>query len=501
MQLTEARNQQQRMSKAIEVRDVTKVYRLYDKNTDRLRESLGLTHKCLHKDFYALKNVSFDVEEGQSVGIIGTNGSGKSTMLKIITGVLTPTGGELSVRGKVSALLELGAGFNSEYTGIENIYMNGTMMGFTKSEMDAKLDEILEFADIGDFVYQPVKAYSSGMFVRLAFALAINVEPEILIVDEALSVGDIFFQSKCYHHMDKLRKSGTTILMVTHDMSSVLKYCDKTILLNDGIKVAEGRPGEMIDLYKRILAGQFDADEVLKAQENAAGGEKNNKTNAESELADEAAGDSRAAKDGTNGGNAAAGSNENAAEGEVATDSSRVEKEEAAAAKSRDDAGAEPKLMRTAMNVNPKLSEYGDGRAEIYDFGIFDKDGRLTNLILKGEEFTIRERIRFNAHVEAPIFTYTFRDKKGNDLSGTNTMFENIEVAAAEKGDCYEAEFTQRMDLQGGEYLLSMSCTGFEQGEHVVYHRLYDLLNLTVISNKNTVGVYDMNSKVRVSKS
>ena len=460
------------MSKAIEVRDVEKVYRLYDKNTDRLKESLGLTKKKLHKDFYALKGVSFDVEEGRSVGIIGTNGSGKSTMLKIITGVLTPTSGTVSVRGKVSALLELGAGFNMEYTGIENIYMNGTMMGFTKEEMDGKLDEILKFADIGDFVYQPVKSYSSGMFVRLAFALAINVEPEILIVDEALSVGDIFFQSKCYHHMDKLRKNGTTILMVTHDMSSVLKYCDKAILLNDGEKVSEGRPGEIIDLYKRILAGQYNADEVLKSQQENAMGLSDNA---------EIAGEDKQAEPSAEG--KVQGALENAAE-HVAADVH--------------DNGTE--LMRSSMNINPNLNEYGDKRAEIYDFGILDKDGRLTNLILKGEEFTIRERIRFNAAVEAPIFTYTFRDKKGNDLSGTNTLFENAEVEAAEKGDTYEVEFKQRMDLQGGEYLLSMSCTGFEQGEHVVYHRLYDLLNLTVISNKNTVGVYDMNSAVKVKK-
>lgn len=460
------------MSKAIEVRDVEKVYRLYDKNTDRLKESLGLTKKKLHKDFYALKGVSFDVEEGQSVGIIGTNGSGKSTMLKIITGVLTPTSGTVSVRGKVSALLELGAGFNMEYTGIENIYMNGTMMGFTKEEMDDKLDEILKFADIGDFVYQPVKSYSSGMFVRLAFALAINVEPEILIVDEALSVGDIFFQSKCYHHMDKLRKNGTTILMVTHDMSSVLKYCDKAILLNDGEKVSEGRPGEIIDLYKRILAGQYNADEVLKSQQENAEGLSDNA---------ERAGEDKQAAPSDDG--KLTGVSENAAE-------------HAAAAVQDNGTG----LMRVSMNINPNLNEYGDKRAEIYDFGILDKDGRLTNLILKGEEFTIRERIRFNAAVEAPIFTYTFRDKKGNDLSGTNTLFENAEVEAAKNGDTYEVEFKQRMDLQGGEYLLSMSCTGFEQGEHVVYHRLYDLLNLTVISNKNTVGVYDMNSAVKVKK-
>ena len=525
------------MSKAIEVRDVTKVYRLYDKNTDRLKEALGLTHKCLHKDFYALNGVSFDVEEGQSVGIIGTNGSGKSTMLKIITGVLTPTSGQVTVRGKVSALLELGAGFNSEYTGIENIYMNGTMMGFTRAEMDAKLDEILKFADIGDFVYQPVKSYSSGMFVRLAFALAINVEPEILIVDEALSVGDIFFQSKCYHHMDKLRKNGTTILMVTHDMSSVLKYCDKAILLNNGDKVAEGRPGEMIDLYKRILAGQFDANEVISQQSankstvgnsktdthdagaasfgknNASGDADGGKDSADimqggGRQDDRAAATAVAEKSGISGSKSAGSvsTEKGLADGAAAGHEGSAGGNSAVHAKisKGDNAGAdvvEPELMRCSMNVNPNVNEYGDNRAEIYDFGIIDKSGRLTNLVLKGETFTIRERIRFNAPVEAPIFTYTFRDKKGNDLSGTNTMFENIEVEPAKAGDCYEVEFTQEMNLQGGEYLLSMSCTGFELGEHVVYHRLYDLLNLTVISNKNTVGVYDMNSKVKVSKS
>ena len=181
---------------AIQVQDVSKVYRLYDKPIDRLKESLSLSHKNYHKDFFALNGISFQVEKGETVGIIGTNGSGKSTILKIITGVLTPTAGEVKVEGVISALLELGAGFNMDYTGIENIYMNGTMMGFSRREMEAKLQDILDFADIGDFVYQPVKTYSSGMFVRLAFALAINVEPEILIVDEALSVGDVFFQSK-----------------------------------------------------------------------------------------------------------------------------------------------------------------------------------------------------------------------------------------------------------------------------------------------------------------
>ncbi len=422
---------------AIQVQDVSKIYRLYEKPIDRLKESLSLTHKSYHRDFFALDNISFHVKKGETVGIIGTNGSGKSTILKIITGVLTPTTGSVRVSGVISALLELGAGFNMDYTGIENVYMNGTMMGFSRAQMDEKLPDILEFADIGDFVYQPVKTYSSGMFVRLAFALAINVEPEILIVDEALSVGDVFFQSKCYRRMEEIRKNGTTILMVTHDMGSVIKYCDRVVLLNKGQYVAEGQAGKMVDLYKKILANQMDAlEEELQEMNDFSGG---------------------------------------------MTDTDKT-----------DAAG----LMKDKLTINPNRTEYGNGKAEIYDLGLFDERGNLTNLLLKGEYFEIKERIRFFDQVEAPIFTYTIKDKKGADLTGTNTMFEGAEVKPVQNGDEYEVTFRQKMTLQGGEYLLSMSCTGFEQGEHTVYHRLYDIANITVISNKNTVGVYDMESEV-----
>lgn len=410
---------------AIEVKDVTKIYRLYDRPIDRLKESLSLTHKSLHKDFYALNGLSFTVEKGQTVGIIGTNGSGKSTILKIITGVLTPTTGSVQVDGKISALLELGAGFNMDYTGIENIYMNGTMMGYTKAEMDKKLQEILDFADIGDFVYQPVKTYSSGMFVRLAFALAINVEPEILIVDEALSVGDVFFQAKCYRRMEEIRKNGTTILMVTHDMGSIIKYCDKVVLLNKGEFIAEGQPGHMVDLYKKILANQMDSlkEELESDYSGGMDKEDGKKT------------------DGAGTGNAEAGG-----------------------------ASGSGGLMKDKITINASRTEYGDGRAEIFDLGLFDQRGNLTNLLLKGEMFTIKERIRFHAPLKCPIFTYTIKDKKGTDLSGTNTMYEGADVKPVNEGDVYDVSFTQKMTLQGGEYLLSMSCTGFEGEEHVVYH-------------------------------
>ncbi len=495
---------------AVEVKNVTKIYRLYDKPIDRLKESLSISHKEYHKDFYALSDLSFTVEKGQTVGIIGTNGSGKSTILKIITGVLTPTTGEVNVRGKISALLELGAGFNQDYTGIENIYMNGTMMGYTKKEMDAKLPEILDFAEIGDFVYQPVKTYSSGMFVRLAFALAINVEPEILIVDEALSVGDVFFQSKCYRRMEEIRKNGTTIIMVTHDMGSIIKYCDKVVLLNKGEFIAQGSAGKMVDLYKKILAGQMDAlraelevmndfsgDKVVKAEKSGVGSAENGASGNGTD------GGENPVVGNTDDGNTVAGNvnGSGAVNGTAENGSGSSEDGTGNPAGSNGKTAKKPGLMRDKLTINANREEYGDGRAQIFDLGLVDARGNITNLLLKGEEFTIRERIRFNAPIQAPIFTYTIKDKKGTDLTGTNTLFEGTDVHPVKEGDIYDVAFTQKMTLQGGEYLLSMSCTGFEGGEHVVYHRLYDVANITVISNKNTVGVYDMEPDVAVKLS
>lgn len=242
----------------IEVNNVSKVYKLYDKPVDRLKEAMSLTHKSYHNDHFALDCINLQVQKGECVGIIGTNGSGKSTLLKIITGVLNPTGGSVKVNGKISALLELGAGFNMEYTGIQNIYLNGTMMGFSKEEMTERIDDIIEFAEIGDFIDQPVKTYSSGMFARLAFAVAINVDPDILIVDEALSVGDIFFQAKCYRKFNEFKDAGKTILFVSHDLSSVIKYCDRSLLIHKGRQIAVGESHEIVDIYKKILANQYD---------------------------------------------------------------------------------------------------------------------------------------------------------------------------------------------------------------------------------------------------
>lgn len=415
---------------AIQVKNVSKMYKLYEKPSDRLKESLGLTKQKRYKEHFALKNIDFEVKKGETVGIIGTNGSGKSTILKIITGVLNATEGDVEVNGRISALLELGAGFNMEYTGIENVYLNGTMLGFSEKEIDERLDAILEFADIGDFVNQPVKSYSSGMFVRLAFAVAINIDPDILIVDEALSVGDVFFQAKCYRKFEEFKNQGKTILFVSHDLGSISKYCDRAILINKGVKLQEGTPKDMINMYKKLLVGQLPLEDEEE-------------------------------------------------------DINSIEIEE--------------KKPEEVIQSNPELLEYGNKAAEIVSYTIEDENGITTDTIEKGTEFTIRVKLKFHQKVPDPICAFSIKNVQGIEITGTNTMIEKSDIGTKEAGDEVEVAFRQNMSLQGAEYLLSLGCTGFENGEFQVYHRLYDVCNLTAISDKNTVGYYDMSTEVKIS--
>lgn len=408
---------------AIEITDLVKIYKLYDKPRDRVREALGLGGKKAHKRHYALNGISLRIYKGETVGIIGTNGSGKSTILKIITGVLNPTSGTVRVDGRISALLELGAGFNMEYNGIENVYLNGTMMGFSEKEIDRKLPEILEFADIGDYVNQPVKTYSSGMFVRLAFAVAINIEPEILIVDEALSVGDVFFQAKCYHKFEEFKKLGKTIVFVSHDLSSISKYCDRVFLMNKGELLGEGAPREMINDYKKVLVGQYEYTEKHR------------------DFGDD-----------------------------------RVEE------------------------LNPHALEYGTKQAEIVECYLTDDRGIRTSAVMKESSFTIHMRVKFYEHIPAPIFAFSVKDVQGTEITGTNSMIEKAFLESGEPGQIKDITFTQKMSLQGGDYLLSLGVTGYNGDLFEVYHRLYDVLNITVISDKNTVGYYDMNTVVEVKE-
>lgn len=422
------------MDTAIKITNLTKIYKLYARNRDRLKDSLGFSKKASYREHYALKNVDMEVKTGESVGIIGVNGSGKSTILKIITGVLNPTSGDVKINGRISALLELGAGFNMEYTGLENVYLNGTMMGFTRKEIDERLQDILDFADIGDFVHQPVKTYSSGMFVRLAFAVAINIDPEILIVDEALSVGDVFFQAKCYHKFEEFKKLGKTILFVSHDLASIAKYCDKVILLNKGVKLAEGNPKDMVNMYKKLLVHQLDEETLEDVSGKSAIGEKSE----------------------------------------------------------------DNKAWKNNFEINPTITDYGEKQAEIVDFAIIDQYGEFSDTIEKGSVFQVKAKVKFWETIKNPIFTITFKNKQGTDITGTNTMFEHVETGVVEAGEQRVVTYSQKMRLQGGTYLLSLGCTGYVGDEFKVYHRLYDLVSLNVLSEKNTVGYFDMDSKITI---
>lgn len=257
------------MGQAICVNNITKIYKIYDDPKDRFKEALGIGHRQYYQDFYALRNVSFGVDKGEIVGIVGRNGSGKSTILKILTGVLAPTSGNVSIEGKVSALLELGAGFNMEYTGMKNIYLNATMMHLSKAEIEQKIPDILKFADIGDYINQPVKTYSSGMFVRLAFAVAINVDPDVLIVDEALAVGDTRFQLKCMDKFTEFVEAGKTILFVSHDVNSIKRFCNRAIWMNQGTLIMDGDTDEVTDRYLDYLKSDLSIEEYLALYESS----------------------------------------------------------------------------------------------------------------------------------------------------------------------------------------------------------------------------------------
>lgn len=441
--------------KVIAIKDVTKTYKLYNKPSDRLRENFSITHKNYHRDHDALQGISLDVYKGECIGIIGTNGSGKSTLLKIVTGVVAPTSGTLEIKGKISALLELGAGFNQEYTGIENIYLNGTMVGFTKEEMDGKLQSIIDFADIGEFINQPVKTYSSGMFARLAFAVAINVDPDILIVDEALSVGDIFFQSKCYQKFMDLKEAGKTILFVSHDLGSIIKYCDRSLLIHHGKQIAVGKSSEIVDIYKKILVNQFDEKDVEKLLNKENPEENDNKENSE---------------------------HEDAADEINETENLQTNELDG--------------IWKNQMLNNSNAVTYGNGVADIIDYAIIDEKGKLNFSISKGSNFSIRMKIQFYQDVKQPIFAYTLKDVKGTEITGTNTMLEKQTIDQVKAGEIVTVNFDQNMCLQSGNYLLALGCTGFENGNFTVYSRLYDVCNLQVVSDHDTVGYVDMGTKV-----
>ena len=414
---------------AIEVENLTKKYNLYNSPKDRLKEALHPFRKKYHHDFYALKDVSFEIKKGETVGIIGNNGSGKSTLLKILTGVLTPSAGSYKVKGKVSSLLELGTGFNPELTGLENVYFNGTLLGFSKEEMNTKLDEILAFADIGEYINQPVKMYSSGMYVRLAFAVATSIDPEILIVDEALSVGYVYFQVKCFDRFEKLKKDNKTILFVSHDIGSIVKYCDKAILLNNGKVEMESEPVRCIEKYKESLS-------VIKRKRKII----------------------------------------------------------------KNDIVKNTNLEKNINRKNDISIEYGNMDAEIFSVEFKNYLNNETTQIMNGDIYTVNFKIVFNNDIINPIFGFFIRDLKGTEITGINTDNMGINNGIFRKGDSYVVNFKQNMNLQQGDYFLSIGVSVINSGEIIALHRLYNILTFSVISKRKFVGIFDPYSTFEIKR-
>ena len=425
----------------VKITNLVKEYKMYARKKDRLLETVFPWIER-HGTFRAMNNLNLEIHKGEVLGILGKNGAGKSTLLKMITGVVIPTSGKIEIKGKISSLLELGTGFNPDLTGYENIYQHGAVMGLTHEQIKAKEQDIIDFADIGEHLNQPVKTYSSGMFARLAFACAINVDPEILIVDEALSVGDMAFQLKCFKKFEQFKEAGKTILFVTHSVSDVLRNCTRTIIIDSGTKIFDGDVKTGVEKYKKIIVG-LNPDEVKEDEKI------NNEANKMPE----------------------------------------------------ENLMKDTEVWKDKFVQNPNITDYGDKRAEVIDYGMFDQAGMPTNAFDNADVVTLKSKIKFNTDVTDPIFTVTVKDFHGNDIAGTNTEIEKVLTGSFKKGDIVVCEFKQKIPVAAGKYTLSFSCTKYNlNGNLEVLNRKYDALLIEAITTKNTVGVIRLDSNIKVHK-
>ena len=405
---------------ALDVRHLTKEYRLYASEMDRLKESFHPFKKSYHKKFFALDDVNFSIAHGEKVGIIGANGAGKSTLLKIVTGVLNPTGGEIVTNGKIAALLELGAGFNQDYTGIENIQLNGTLMGYTDEEMAEKTQKIIDFADIGDFINQPVKSYSSGMFVRLAFATQIFSEPDILIVDEALS--DIRFQQKCFRAMESIMKDKTVVL-VTHDTAAVTRFCQRVIWINHGKVMYDGEVNEGLKRYKEFLINQAIEEKEKVGQNDFA---------------------------------------------DLNLEETNLRK-----------ANMSVEVPEVVSTIKPK----GNGQAKIYQCGLYNSKDEIVDYVEPGEKVKCIVRVEFQENVPRPILGLAIRDRLGNDIIAINSETLGIDLPYASGKREYIVNFTIP-ELNKGEYTVTIAIANGYQADHVQMCWLDDALVYRIADRK-----------------
>jgi teichoic acid transport system ATP-binding protein len=384
-------------------------------------------------EFWALDNVSFDVKRGECLGLIGPNGAGKSTLLKLLNGITLPDKGEIKVAGRVGALLELGAGFHPMLTGRENVHLNGAILGLSKDEVAKKFDAIVDFAGLQEFIDSPVKHYSSGMYVRLGFAIAVHAEPDIFLIDEALAVGDGLFQSKCYAKLREIRENGTTIVFVTHNLDLITTHCSRAVLLDKGIVIGHGMPTDLVNQYNRLMAQKGRLITVPRY-------------------------------------NVVVGLN-------ASTPSKELE-------------------WSGLFNINPHEDRYGLRRAEILEAGIFSVDNVPAQLLERGREFLIKIKVRHNEPMPAAIVAYSIKDPTGLVLCGTNTMYQKIDVEPVQSGTIVLVVFRQVARLNPGVYLLSIGCGTWETGEYEIYDRRFDYMSFQIVGTNQRVGIFDPDSEI-----
>ena len=397
---------------AISVKNLSKKYRLYDSPQQRLKEALHPFRKKFHREFWALRDVSFDIKRGETIGIIGRNGSGKSTLLQIICSVLMPTAGEVAVDGRISALLELGSGFNQEFTGRENVMLQGITKGFSKDEMEARMPLIEEFAEIGEFIDQPVKIYSSGMFVRLAFSAAINVDPDILVVDEALAVGDAKFQHKCYGKFLEFQKAGKTVVLVTHDMTAIVKHCDITLLLDSGMCLSLGEPEEIVSYYLDILAG------IEHKQKKNQGFRLRTESNP-----------------------------------------SIIGKGSPGLVENFINANPGEDLFSSHYVYNKNEIRHGSLNAEFIDFLLVNQDGEEAASFDYGNIIELYIKIRFNKKISSSHVGFLFNSIDNYPIYGVNTHMLGIPINIQDSGNLYIGKFSIKVKFSSGEYFIDLGYT------------------------------------------
>ncbi len=443
---------------AISVSNLSKCYHIYDRSQDRLKQYIfprlhrlvGRQPQNLFREFWALKDVSFEVKKGETVGIIGRNGSGKSTLLQIVCGTLTPTGGTVEANGRVAALLELGSGFNPEFTGRENAYMNGAVLGLKKEEIDARFDDIAAFADIGEFIDQPVKMYSSGMVVRLAFSVAINVDPEILIVDEALSVGDELFQRKCFSRIEAIRNNGATILFVSHSGSTIVELCNWAMLLDAGKKLAIGSPKQIVGRYQKLLYAPADKQEAIREQIR--------------------------------------GMNENLV---------LPEKGNQIKSKEHPELVEDKKPLKEIFDPYLKPSstiEYESRGAYIESPAVLTFTGERVNNLIRGKTYRYVYTVRFSKGASNVRFGMLIKTISGVELGGgvsASSISDGLIYVKA--GSIYRVELRFQCALNPGVYFLNAGVVGVVNSSETFLHRLIDVAMFRVMPDTENLatGIVD----------